>query len=155
VSQITQIVESNQAAISPLRAQQAALRQAHGNLQAELDQLAQLDAALESNERILHSTMKEADAVMEDVKSGRRRRPEVDEVLVAPTVVGTQLYNLCAEERACEDARVVLARGLDRGVLPVEIFIKQTRSLAREQFLKKALVRRIAQGMGLEDAHRL
>ncbi|KAK3079974.1 hypothetical protein LTS18_003468, partial [Coniosporium uncinatum] len=65
------------------------------------------------------------------------------------------LYNLCAEERACEDARVVLARGLDRGVLPVEIFIKQTRSLAREQFLKKALVRKIAQGMGLEDAHRL
>jgi len=77
--------------------------------------------------------------------------PDVDEVLVAPTVVGGQLYALCAEERACADALFVLARALDKGRVGVDVFIKQTRSLAREQFLKKALIKKIAKGMALEE----
>lgn len=81
-----------------------------------------------------------------------RRRPEVDEVLVCPTIVGGQLYTLVAEEKACEEARLALGRGLDKGRVGLEVFVKQTRTLAREEFLKKALIRKVARGMGLDDA---
>ena len=76
--------------------------------------------------------------------------PSVDEVLVAPTVVGQQLYDLVADEKACADTRDVLARALDRGRISSETWVKTVRSLAREEFLKKVLIRRCAEGMGLQ-----
>jgi len=82
--------------------------------------------------------------------AAQRKPPSVDEVLVAPTVVGGQLYELVAEEQACEDAIFVLGRGLDKGRVGVEGWVRLTRGLARERFLKKALVRKIYGGMGLD-----
>lgn len=149
VSQIRQTVSSNNAAIAPLRAQQVALQTAYARLQSELGELQQLDAALASNEQILKGAMIEADRVMEDAR--RRKAPDVDDVLVAPTVVGGQLYALAAEERGIGDAIFVLGRALDRGRVGTDIFVKQTRSLAREQFLKKALIKKIAKGMALDE----
>ncbi|QDS75995.1 hypothetical protein FKW77_004464 [Venturia effusa] len=149
VSQTNQIVASNTNAAASLEAQQSALRGAHATLQAELEQLEQLDRALESNERVLRGAMQEAEQVMRDAQG--RRRPEVDEVLVCPTVVGGQLYTLVAEEKACEEARLALGRGLDKGRVGLEVFVKQTRTLAREEFLKKALIRKVGKGMGLDD----
>jgi ESCRT-I complex subunit TSG101 len=125
------------------------MQRAHDTLQSELDQLDQLDAILDNNERVIRGAMLEAEQVMREAAG--RRRPEVDEVLVCPTAVGSQFYTLVAEEQACEDARVALGRGLDRGRLSLEVFVKQTRSLAREEFLKKALIRKIARGMGLDE----
>lgn len=148
VSQTNQIIASNTSATTSLEAQQFALRSAHAVLQAELEQLEQLDRALESNERILRGAMQEAEQVMRDASG--RRRPEVDEILVCPTVVGGQLYTLVAEEKACEEARLALGRGLDKGRVGLEVFVKQTRTLAREEFLKKALIRKVAKGMGLD-----
>ncbi|USP78063.1 Tumor susceptibility gene 101 protein [Curvularia clavata] len=149
VSQINQTVSSNMAAIAPLRAQQAALQNAHARLQAELGELQQLEAALASNEQVLKGAMVEADRVMEDAR--RRKAPDVDDVLVAPTVVGGQLYTLAAEEKGIADALFVLGRALDRGRITPDVFVKQTRSLAREQFLKKALIKKIARGMALDE----
>ncbi|KAF2865148.1 UEV domain-containing protein [Massariosphaeria phaeospora] len=149
VSQLQQTVSSNHAAVAPLRAQQVALQTAYSRLQAELGELQQLDAALASNENILREAMIEADRVMEDAR--RRKAPDVDDVLVAPTIVGGQLYNLAAEERGIADALFVLGRALDKGRVGADVFVKQTRSLAREQFLKKALIKKIAKGMALDE----
>ncbi|XPS78742.1 suppressor protein stp22 of temperature-sensitive alpha-factor receptor and arginine permease [Ascochyta lentis] len=149
VSQTRQIVASNQAAVTPLRAQQQALQTAYSRLQAELGELHQLDTALASNEQILKGAMVEADRAMDDAR--RRQAPDVDDVLVAPTVVGQQLYTLAAEERGIADALFVLGRALDRGRITADVFVKQTRSLAREQFLKKALIKKIAKGMALDE----
>ncbi|KAF2821927.1 UEV-domain-containing protein [Ophiobolus disseminans] len=149
VSQIRQTVNSNISAIPPLRSQQAALQTAYSRLQAELSELQQLDAALASNEQILKGAMLEADRVMDDAR--RRKAPDVDDVLVAPTFVGGQLYALAAEEKGIADALFVLGRALDRGRVGAEVFVKQTRSLARDQFLKKALIRKIARGLGLDE----
>lgn len=66
--------------------------------------------------------MREADRVMED--AGRRRAPDVDDVLVVPTVVGGQLYGLAAEERGIKEAMFVLGRGLDRGRVGADVFVK-------------------------------
>ncbi|KAF2182058.1 UEV-domain-containing protein [Zopfia rhizophila CBS 207.26] len=149
VSQIRQTVASNTSAIAPLRAQQAALQNAYSRLQSELDQLQQLDAALASNEKILRDAMVEADRVMEEARM--RKVPDVDEVLVAPTVVGGQLYTLAAEEKGIAESLFMLGRAVDRGRVGADVFVKQTRSLAREQFLKKALIKKIARGMALDE----
>lgn len=149
VSQIRQTVSSNMSAVAPLRAQQAALQTAYSRLQAELGELQQLDTALASNEQILKGAMIEADRVMGDAR--RRKAPDVDDVLVAPTLVGGQLYTLAAEERSIADTLFVLSRALDKGRISADVFVKQTRSLAREQFLKKALIKKIAKGMALDE----
>ncbi|KAJ4985025.1 UEV domain-containing protein [Stagonosporopsis vannaccii] len=149
VSQTRQVVASNQAAVAPLQAQQQALQTAYSRLQAELGELQHLDSTLASNEQILKGAMVEADQAMEDAR--RRQAPDVDDVLVAPTVVGQQLYTLAAEERGIADALFVLGRALDKGRITADVFVKQTRSLAREQFLKKALIKKIAKGMALDE----
>ena len=75
--------------------------------------------------------------------------PPPDAILVAPTVVGQQIYELVAEERACVEGRAVLGRALDKGRVGCESWTKGVRGLAREEFLKKALIRKAAGGMGL------
>ncbi|KAJ9638971.1 Suppressor protein stp22 of temperature-sensitive alpha-factor receptor and arginine permease [Coniosporium tulheliwenetii] len=145
VSQIRKTVADNNAAVAPLQAQQSALRTATSRLESELSQLQQLDAALASNEQILRNAMREADRVMED--AGRRTVPDVDDVLVAPHAVGNQLYALVAEEKACADAVNILGRALDRGRLGLMFSL---RAVAREQFLKKMLIKKIERGMGLD-----
>ena len=122
VSQIQQIVSSNLSAITPLRAQQAALQTAYVRLQAELGELQQLDAVLASNEQVLKTATMEADRVMQDAR--KRQAPNVDDVLVAPTVVGGQLYTLAAEEKGIADALFVLGRALDKGRISADVFIK-------------------------------
>jgi len=149
VSETNRVLQSNKDALVPLLAQRRAMQSAQQNLQSELEQLQLLDGALATNERLIRSAMIDAERVMRDAAG--RRRPEVDEVLVCPTAVGTQLYALVAEEQACKDARMALVRALDRGRVGVEVFVRQTRSIAREEFLKKALVRKIAKGMGLDE----
>ncbi|KAF1962324.1 UEV-domain-containing protein [Byssothecium circinans] len=148
-AQIRQTVSQNHAAIAPLQAQQSALQTAYAHLQSELEQLHRLDATLAANEKVLRDAMREADRVMEDAR--RRQVPDVDDVLVAPTVVGGQLYGVAAEERGIAEALFLLGKALDRGRVGVEVFVKQTRSLAREQFLKKALLKKISKGMGLDE----
>ncbi|KAI9665060.1 MAG: hypothetical protein M1821_006508 [Bathelium mastoideum] len=141
-------VAQTRAAAEPLRAQHAVLRQAHATLTAELRQLQELDGALAANERILAEGMREAERVTAEAR--QRAVPGVDEVLVAPTVVGSQLWGLCAEEVGIAEAMYALGRGLDAGRVGAETFVKQTRALARERFLKKALIKKIARGMGLD-----
>jgi ESCRT-I complex subunit TSG101 len=149
VAQTYRTLESNKSAVAPLLAQQSALRNAQQVLQSELEQLQQLDGILDINERVLGKAMHEAEQVMRDAAG--RRRPEVDEILVCPTVVGSQLYNLVADQKSCEEARLMLIRGLDRGRINLDVFVKQTRSLSREEFLKKALLKKVARGMGLDE----
>lgn len=70
----------------------------------------------------MHEATRDADRMMEGVKS--KKLPNVDEVLVAPTVVGEQLYGLVAEELAIGDALFALTRASDRGKIPADIYIK-------------------------------
>ncbi|KAL8852176.1 MAG: hypothetical protein Q9221_002886 [Calogaya cf. arnoldii] len=138
---------SNMSAIPPLRAQQAALHDTLNSVNQEIAQLNDLQALLDSNEKILRQAMLDADKVLEDAK--RRDVPAVEEVLVAPTVVAGQLYENVVEERVLEECRSVVGKALDKGRIGGDVWAKQTRSLAREEFLKKALIKKISRGMGL------
>lgn len=134
-------------AISPLKTQRAALATTLNSVNKEIAQLNELEKLLSSNEAILHQAMRDADKVREDAKG--RQVPNVDEVLFAPTVVARQLYDAVADERAVEDCRTLLAKALDKGRIGGGVWAKQTRGLAREEFLKKALIKKISRGMSL------
>ncbi|KAI4235875.1 MAG: hypothetical protein L6R40_006339 [Gallowayella cf. fulva] len=147
--QIQSTHASNMSAIPPLRAQQAALNETLNDVNHEISQLNELQTLLDSNEKILRQAMLDADQVLEEAK--RRDVPAVEEVLVAPTVVAGQLYENVVEERVLEECRSVIGRALDKGRIGGDVWAKQTRSLAREEFLKKALIKKIGRGMGLAE----
>lgn len=135
-------------------------------LQRELATLNSFQESIQSNINILQQSLRRADAVIADAKARTSQGavsdpgasnsstasglPPVDEVLVAPTVVGKQLYDLVAEERGIQQAIYALQAALVRGVIGAETWSRHTRSLAREAFLKRALIRKIAVGMGLD-----
>lgn len=139
--------QQNDSSMAGLQAQRTAMLSVIPALQAEAGQLNQLSNLLGSNTNILRDALHKADGVIEGSKS--HPVADVDELLVAPTVVANQLYNLVAEERALGDAIFMLGRAVERGRISPAVFAKMTRSLAREWYLKKALVRKIGEGMGL------
>jgi ESCRT-I complex subunit TSG101 len=47
------------------------------------------------------------------------------------------------------DTIFMLGRAVERGRIEPAVFVKTTRSLAREWYLKKALIKKIGRGMGL------
>ncbi|KAH6713015.1 UEV domain-containing protein [Leptodontidium sp. MPI-SDFR-AT-0119] len=130
-----------------LEAQHKAMLTSLTSMQAEIQALESLNSLLSANTNILHTALHDADAVID--QSQHRTAPNVDELLVAPTVVGNQLYELVSEERSLGDALFVLGRAVERGRITPAVFAKMTRSLAREWYLKKALVKKIGKGMGL------
>ena len=148
-------------------------------LQNEINSLTDFQKTLQSNITVLQQSLHRADAVIADARSRISTNnpppstapssptttttstststsgpttglPPIDEVLVPPTVVGKQLYDLVAEERGIEQAIYALQTALAKGVITTETWSKHTRSLAREAFMKKALIRKIGKGMGLE-----
>ena len=139
----------NDSSMAGLRAQRAAMQSAMAAVQSEVSQLTQLSGVLTSNTHILHEAMRKADGMIE--QSRRHPAPEIDELLVPPTVVSNQLYSLVAEERALGDAIFMLGRAVERERVEPAVFVKMTRSLGREWYLKKALVRKIGTGMALTN----
>lgn len=130
-----------------LSTQNSAMQTARQNLQSDLSSLGPLSALLSSNTQILQQSLQNADRVIEQNRG--REPPNIDDLLVATTVVGNQLYDAVAEERALGDAIFVLGRAVERGRIRPAVFVKTTRGLAREWYLKKALVRKIGRGLGL------
>ncbi|SPN99496.1 related to tumor susceptibility gene 101 protein [Cephalotrichum gorgonifer] len=140
--------EQNESCMLGLQAQRTAMTVAYNRLNSERTGLSQVSALLSSNAQILRDALHNADAVIEN--SRQHPKPDIDELLVAPTVVANQLYALVAEERAIADIIFVLGRAVERGRISPAVFAKTTRSLAREWYLKKALVKKIGRGMGLD-----
>lgn len=142
-------------------------------LQGEVTALNALHATLQSNTAILQQSIHRADATIANAQARSTLAPSsstrsssaaaatssdspsglppIDEVLVAPTVVGKQLYDLVAEEQGLQHALYALQAALVRGVIGVDSWSRHTRGLAREAFLKRALIRKIGRGMGLEE----
>ncbi|KAI3395391.1 hypothetical protein diail_1382 [Diaporthe ilicicola] len=146
----TRTREQNDSSMQGLQAQRTAMLSAMSTIQSEVGALTQLSNLLQNNTNILRDTMRRADETIQNSK--RLPEPDIDQLLVAPTVVGNQLYELVAEERALADAIFVLGRGVERGRVAPAVFAKTTRSLAREWYLKKALAKKIGRGMGLYSA---
>ncbi|KAI8820138.1 UEV domain-containing protein [Fimicolochytrium jonesii] len=79
-----------------------------------------------------------------------RAQPDanVDELLVPPTVVHKQLMDLVAEDHAIDDTLYYLAKALDAERVELNAYMKAVRTLAREQFMKRALVGKVRGVLG-------
>lgn len=170
--QLHDSVNKTSSALQPLNSQSQALHGAIATLKSEISALNSFHATLQSNTAILQQSLQRADAVIRDahtrlssssssstVHPGSSTAvttdqsppglPPIDEVLVPPTVVGKQVYDLVADERGIERAMYALQTGLVKGRVGLDTWAKVTRGLAREAFLKKALIRKAGMGMGL------
>lgn len=81
-----------------------------------------------------------------------RPEPDVDHMMSATSLAENQLLQLMADDQAIEDTLYQLSRALYSEQLSLDRFIKHTRMLSREQFLKRALAQNIAHGLGWDDA---
>ncbi|KAJ5422751.1 Steadiness box [Penicillium cf. griseofulvum] len=150
-------------AAQSLVSQSRSLHAAMATLQGEVSVLNNLHATLQSNTTVLQQSIHRADATIADAQARSTSistssshgdtsgLPPIDDVLVAPTVVGKQLYDLVAEEQGIQQALYALQAALVRGVIGVDSWSRHTRSLAREALLKRALIRKIGRGMGLDE----
>lgn len=117
------------------------------------DEMARLEAVRD----ICRSTGDQLEQTVEAAKQRitelhAREEPDIDGVLSATSLVGNQLIELVAEDNAIEDTLYHLGRALNSEVLDLDRFLKQTRFLAREQFMRRALAQKISQGMGWESS---
>ncbi|CCL99132.1 uncharacterized protein FIBRA_01146 [Fibroporia radiculosa] len=108
------------------------------------DEMARLEAVRDVCRTVADRMRAVVDAGAQNVSELRRKGdPEVDELVCSTTIVHNQLINLVAEDNAVEDTIYHLHRALNTGRMDLERFIRTTRVLAEEQFMKRALVEKI------------
>ncbi|KAI7851672.1 UEV domain-containing protein [Circinella umbellata] len=96
---------------------------------------------LQDNIQILKTRGKEIEKITSTVNS----MPDlaVDEALCGTTVVYNQLFDLVADDNAIVDTIYYLGKALNTERIDLMTFMKCTRTLAREQFMKRALMKKI------------
>ncbi|KAI9566462.1 UEV-domain-containing protein [Boletus coccyginus] len=112
------------------------------------DEMARLEAVRDVCRNVaarLRSTIEQADRNLVDLR--RKGDPEVDELICSTSIVHNQLINLVAEDNAIEDTVYHLHRALNTGRIDLERFLRTTRVLAEEQFMKRALIEKIQAGI--------
>ncbi|KAF8902121.1 Vps23 core domain-containing protein [Gymnopilus junonius] len=114
-----------------LRAQQADLLAGEPAIK---DEMARLEA-------VRDVCVQQAEANIAELR--RKGDPEVDELVCATSIVHNQLINLIADDNAIEDTIYHLHRALNAGRIDLERFLRATRVLAEEQFMKRALIEKI------------
>jgi len=112
------------------------------------DEMARLEAVRDVCRTVagrMRSTIEQGERNIAELR--RKGDPEVDELVCSTTIVHNQLVNLVAEDNAIEDTIYHLHRALNTGRVDLERFLRTTRVLAEEQFMKRALIEKIQSGM--------
>lgn len=128
-----------------LRAQQADLLAGEPAIQ---DEMARLEAVRDVCRGVSSRLRAVVDRGESNVSELRRKGdPEVDELVCSTSIVHNQLINLVAEDNAIEDTIYHLHRALNSGRIDLERFLRTTRIMAEEQFMKRALIEKIQAGL--------
>ncbi|KAH7916050.1 UEV domain-containing protein [Hygrophoropsis aurantiaca] len=112
------------------------------------DEMARLEAVRDVCLNVsgrLRSTVEQGERNVAELR--RKGDPEVDELVCSTSIVHNQLVNLVAEDNAIEDTVYHLHRALNTGRVDLERFLRTTRVLAEEQFMKRALIEKIQAGI--------
>ncbi|KDR81574.1 hypothetical protein GALMADRAFT_60406 [Galerina marginata CBS 339.88] len=128
-----------------LRAQQADLLAGEPAIK---DEMARLEAVRDVCRSVANRTRQAVQQAESNITELRRKGdPEVDELVCATSIVHNQLINLIADDNAIEDTIYHLHRALNAGRIDLERFLRSTRVLAEEQFMKRALIEKIQTSM--------
>lgn len=113
------------------------------------DEMARLEAVRDVCRNVADRTRRTVEQAESNVAELRRKgEPEVDELVCATSIVHDQLINLVAEDNAIEDTIYHLHRALNAGRIDLDKFLRATRALAEEQFMKRAIIDKIQVGLG-------
>ncbi|EIW72790.1 hypothetical protein TREMEDRAFT_24652 [Tremella mesenterica DSM 1558] len=112
----------------------------------EMARLLAVKKVCDSTGRKMEDVVARAEERVADLE--QRGEVSVDELVCGISIVHNQLIDLVAEDNAIEDTIYHLTRALDAERIDLDRFLKSIRSLAREQYMKRALVERILTGMG-------
>ncbi|KAF4614691.1 hypothetical protein D9613_003029 [Agrocybe pediades] len=124
-----------------LRAQQSDLLAGEPAIK---DEMARLEAVRDVCRSVANRTRQAVQQAESNIADLRRKGdPEVDELVCATSIVHNQLINLIADDNAIEDTIYHLHRALNAGRIDLERFLRSTRVLAEEQFMKRALIEKI------------
>jgi len=124
-----------------LRAQQADLLKGVPAIRDEMGRLEAVRDVCRGVASRLHEVIQTAERGVTELK--RKGDPPVDELVCSTSIVHNQLIDLVAEDNAIEDTIYHLHRALNAGRIDLDRFLRTTRVLAEEQFMKRALVERI------------
>ncbi|KAF8258618.1 UEV domain-containing protein [Lactarius quietus] len=124
-----------------LRAQQADLLTGVPAIRDEMGRLEAVRDVCRGVATRLREAVNAAERGVTELK--RKGDPPVDELVCSTSIVHNQLVDLVAEDNAIEDTIYHLHRALNAGRIDLDRFIRTTRVLAEEQFMKRALIERI------------
>ncbi|KTW29979.1 uncharacterized protein T551_01923 [Pneumocystis jirovecii RU7] len=75
----------------------------------------------------------------------------IDDVVIPKNHLSEQFYELISDQKSIEDAIYVLWKMLESERIDLDTFLKHTRNLAQEQFMKKALIKKINQKLEISQ----
>ena len=128
-----------------LRAQQADLLAGEPAIRDEMARLEAVRDVCRGVSSRLRSVVQRGESNVSELR--RKGDPEVDELVCSTSIVHNQLINLVAEDNAIEDTIYHLHRALNSGRIDLERFLRTTRTMAEEQFIKRALIEKIQAGL--------
>ncbi|CAH1391720.1 unnamed protein product [Nezara viridula] len=121
----------------------------HGKakLDAIIEKLKKEKLELERTINVLKEKDAELDKAIAEI--GEQGEVDVDEAVTTTTPLYKQILNTYAEEAALEDTIYYIGEALRRGVIDLDVFLKQIRTLSRKQFMLRALMQKCRQKAGL------
>ncbi|KAI6106427.1 UEV domain-containing protein [Pisolithus croceorrhizus] len=131
-----------------LRAQQTDLLAGEPAIRDEMARLEAVRTVCRNVSSRFRSALEQGERTLSELR--RKGDPEVDELVCSTSIVHNQLINLVADDNAIEDTMYHLHRALNGGRMDLERFLRTIRVLAEEQFMKRALIEKIQQGIPME-----
>lgn len=123
------------------------LTQGKAKLDVIIEKLKKEKSELERTINILKEKDIELEKAIAEI--GEQGEVDVDEAVTTTTPLYKQILNTYAEEAALEDTIYYIGEALRRGVIDLEVFLKQIRTLSRKQFMLRALMQKCRQKAGL------
>lgn len=116
---------------SQLKQRKDQLNQGIGSLQQEKENLEQQLQILCTNTDLLGSWLKEQGEVSLDI--------DVDDTFQPCDALSKQMLECTSVDLALEDVLYSLDKAVQEGSIPVDVYLKQVRTISREQFFQRAI----------------
>ncbi|CAH1113155.1 unnamed protein product [Psylliodes chrysocephalus] len=139
--------QQNQAELDTLKRTQDELKQGKMKLDSILSRLEKEKNDLDKNITMLQDKEQELDKAIERISN--EETIDVDDAVITTAPLYKQLLNAFAEEAALEDTIYYMGEALRCGVIDLDVFLRQVRTLSRKQFMLRALMQKCRQKAGL------
>lgn len=146
---LREVFDQAQAEMNALKKTQEDLQKGRQKLDDMLQRLEREQNVVEENIRQLRQ--KDDDIRDALTKMDSSEEVNIDEVIQPSAPLYKQLLNAFAEEQATEDAVYYMGEALRKGVVELDVFLKQVRELSRKQFMCRMLIRKCRQTAGLPE----